>query len=262
MDRPIVVTLAGVSLDLDGKRILKDVSWTVKKGESWAVLGPNGAGKTSLLSIVNGYRWPSSGEVRVLGRKFGETDLRDLREEVGLVSSYLDKMTPEDETVVKFVVSGKRGATRLWEEVSSLDKRRALSLLRLVGCLSHQRKRLVELSQGEMQRVAIARALMATPSLLVLDEPFEGLDMGSRERLVERLGKVAARARTTLILVAHRTEDIPRGFTHVLLLRRGAVLAAGRVKETMTGANLSRTFGVKVRLRSAGGRYFIQASPR
>lgn len=261
MAKSEVVSLRGVALDLDGRRVLRDVDWVVRRGESWAVLGPNGAGKTCLLSIIDGYRWPSEGEAVVLGRRFGEADLRELRKEVGMISSYLDGMVRRDEPVIDFVVSGKHGSTRLWTRAEESDERRARSLLRLMGILRHQKKRLAELSQGERQRAAIARALMARPRLLVFDEPFEGLDMGSREGLIERLGKVAEEADTTLILVAHRTEDIPSGFTHALLLRKGAVVASGEARATLTARNLSRTFGVDVRVRSLGGRYFTRASP-
>ncbi|HEV2389189.1 MAG TPA: ATP-binding cassette domain-containing protein, partial [Nitrososphaerales archaeon] len=108
MPRPSpVVSLSDVSLVLDGKRVLSHVDWRVMPGENWVVIGPNGSGKTSLLSIIDGYRWPSSGEVSVLGRRFGDADLRQLRTETGLVSSYLDWMIGGDEKVVDFVVSGK-----------------------------------------------------------------------------------------------------------------------------------------------------------
>jgi len=178
MEKSEVVSLKRVALDLDGRRVLRGVDWVVRRGESWAVLGPNGAGKTCLLSIVDGYRWPSEGEAVVLGRRFGESDLRDLRKDVGLISSYLDRMVQEDDSVVDFVVSGKHGSTRLWRKATDSDRKYARSLLRLMGCSRHEKKRLAELSQGERQRVAIARALMGRPRLLVLDEPFEGLDIG------------------------------------------------------------------------------------
>src|SRR5208282_2833633 len=96
-----VLSLSDVSLVLDGKRVLSHVDWEVMPGQNWVVIGPNGAGKTSLLSIINGYRWPSSGEVSVLGRRFGESDLRELRRETGLVSSYLDSMIGAEEEVVE-----------------------------------------------------------------------------------------------------------------------------------------------------------------
>src|SRR3989442_12630249 len=100
-----VVSLSDVSLILDGKKVLSQVDWEVLPGENWVVIGPNGAGKTSLLSIINGYRWPSSGAVSVLGRRFGQADIRELRTEAGLMSSYLDPLFDRDEKVMDMVVS-------------------------------------------------------------------------------------------------------------------------------------------------------------
>ena len=135
-----VVSLSDVSLVLDGKRVLSHVDWEVMPGENWVVIGPNGAGKTSLLSIINGYRWPSSGEVSVLGRRFGDADLRELRTETGLVSSYLDWMIGGDEKVVDLVVSGKFGSTRVWSKVKASDVARATSLLEAMGCAEQRRE--------------------------------------------------------------------------------------------------------------------------
>jgi iron complex transport system ATP-binding protein len=122
-----------VSLVLGGKRVLSHVDWKVMPGENWVVIGPNGAGKTSLLSIINGYRWPSRGAVSVLGRRFGDADLRELRTKTGLVSSYLDWMVGGDERVVDLVVSGKFGSTRIWGKVKASDVARATSLLGAMG---------------------------------------------------------------------------------------------------------------------------------
>src|SRR5712692_6979617 len=160
--RPIV-SLSDVSLKLGGKEVLSHVDWEVLPGENWVVIGPNGAGKTSLLSIINGYRWPSSGAVSVLGRRFGRADIRELRTEAGLVSSYLDSLFDRDEKVMDVVVSGRFGSTRVWGRPSAGDLARAASLLRAMGCLEHRGKAVSELSQGERQKVAIARSMMAKP---------------------------------------------------------------------------------------------------
>lgn len=255
-----VVSLSDVSLVLDGKKVLDRIDWTVMQGENWVVIGPNGAGKTSLLSIIDGYRWPSRGEVSVLGRRFGEADLRELRTETGLVSSYLDWMVGGDETVLELVVSGKYGSTRVWSRFGRAEVAKATSLLEAVGCVEHRRKRISELSQGERQKVAIARAMMADPKLLILDEPCEGLDIASRESFLEGLVPLLERRRgPSFIEVTHRTEDIPPGFTHALLLSRGRVVASGRIETTLTGAKLTRCLGTRVELKRWGGRYYMVA---
>jgi iron complex transport system ATP-binding protein len=257
--RPIV-SLSDVSLVLDGRKVLDHVDWEVSPGENWVVLGPNGAGKTSLLSIINGYRWPSSGSVSVLGRRFGEADLRELRTETGLVSSYLDWMVSRDEKVLELVLSGRFGSIKVWGKVRSSDIEEAKSLLRAMGCLEHRGKMVSELSQGERQKIAIARALMATPRLLVLDEPCEGLDIASRESFLGSLAPLLSkRGGPSFIEVTHRTEDVPPGFTHALLLRAGRVVDSGEIGTTLTSKKLTRCLGTEVELKSWGGRYYMIA---
>jgi iron complex transport system ATP-binding protein len=263
IDASPVVSLSDVSLVLDGKRVLNRVDWEVLPGENWVVIGPNGAGKTSLLSIINGYRWPSSGAVSVLGKRFGDADLRELRTETGLVSSYLDWMVGGDEGVVDLVVSGKFGSTRMWSKVKAGDVTRATSLLRAMGCAEQIGKTLSELSQGEMQKVAIARAMMARPRLLILDEPCEGLDIASRESFLDGLEPLLSRrGGPSFIEVTHRTEDIPPGFTHALLLREGRVVGSGEIRKTLTSKNLTRCLGTAVELKSWGGRHYMIAAKR
>ena len=259
MARPTtVVSFSDVSLVLDGKRVLSHVDWDVRRGENWVVIGPNGAGKTSLLSIINGYRWPSSGEVSVLGRRFGDSDLRELRTETGLVSSYLDWMIGGDEKVVDLVVSGKFGSTRVWRKVRAADVARAKSLLGAMGCAEQFGKTLSELSQGERQKVAIARALMAKPRLLILDEPCEGLDIASRESFLDGLEPLLSRRDgPSFIEVTHRTEDVPPGFTHALLLREGRVVGSGKIPTTLTSKKLTRCLGTEVELKSWAGRFYM-----
>jgi iron complex transport system ATP-binding protein len=260
---PSIISLNGVGLEYEGKSALRLVDWEVGHGESWVVIGPNGAGKTSLLSIINGYRWPTTGEVEVLGERFGESDLRELRKHVGLVSAFLEEWIPPDERVLDLVVSGKYGATRMWRSVGPAERRRAESLLSSMGCAEHARKRVNELSQGERQKVMIARMLMSETKLLVLDEPCEGLDLGARESFLASVSRLAKERSVAIIYVTHRTDEIPAGFTHVLLLKAGRVMASGKIDDVLTGANLSRCFGVRVRLHKVSGRYYsiVESKP-
>jgi iron complex transport system ATP-binding protein len=245
-----------VALEYPGRTALRGVDWTVRTGESWAVIGPNGAGKTSLLSIINGYVWPTRGRVEVLGETFGETDLRDIRTRLGTVSAYLEGWIPPDEGVLELVLSGRYGSTRAWKKASKEDARRVVALLGRLGCRRLAGKRVGELSQGERQKVMIARALMANASLLLLDEPCEGLDLGAREQFLDGLTRLAGLGRTAMVYVTHRTDEIPSGFSHALLLRAGRVVASGRIDDTLTGENLSECFGVRVRLETVNGRHY------
>ena len=230
--------------------ILDNVSWRIESGQHWVILGANGSGKTSLLSALTAYLTPSSGEIEVLGASYGRTDWRELRRRVGLVSSSIAQLIGGEVTALEIVASGREAIVNPWARSSAPDRRRAAALLRRAEALPLAGRPWQVLSQGERQRVLIARALMADPPLLILDEPCAGLDPVARERFVaflERLGR--KRGGPALVLVTHHVEEITPVFTHALLLRRGAVLAAGTMETVLTSARLSEVFGAPMRLR-------------
>jgi len=233
--------------------ILHDVTWKVSPGQHWVVLGANGSGKTSLLRVLTGYLTPTLGSVAVFGRVYGRSDWRDLRERIGIVSSSLQMSIPFAEPVIETVISGKFAQLDLWAKVSRSDTTEATRLLRHVGISRLGGREWVYLSQGERQRVLIARALMAKPELLILDEPCAGLDPIAREHFlgfIERLAR--KRGSPSLVLVTHHVEEITPAFTHALLLRGGQVVSAGRRQTALNRQNLSKTFGVSVRLIRRG----------
>jgi iron complex transport system ATP-binding protein len=124
-----------------------------------------------------------------------------------------------------------------------------VELLDALGCAHLIRRRFATLSEGERKRVQIARAMMPDPEILLLDEPAAGLDLGGREDLLRRLATLAHDPKAPMmVLVTHHVEEVPDGFTHAMLLRRGAVLVAGPVDEVFTARNLSRCFGVPLEI--------------
>jgi iron complex transport system ATP-binding protein len=117
------------------------------------------------------------------------------------------------------------------------------------------------ISEGERQQVLLARALMGRPELLLLDEPAAGLDLGARERLVRRLGELASATQVpTMVLVTHHAEEIPEGTTHAALLRRGAMIASGRIDDVLTSAAVSECFGLRVAVGCDDSRWWCRAA--
>jgi iron complex transport system ATP-binding protein len=163
--------------------------------------------------------------------------------------------------VADVVVTASYGVTGRWREAyDELDHARAAELLRLLGVEHLADRTFGTLSEGERKRVQIARALMTDPELMLLDEPFAGLDLAGREDLVRRLGDIAEDIYApALVLVTHHVEEIPPNFTDVLLLRGGRVVAAGPLELTMTQANLEATFGLPLVLDQHGGRWSARA---
>jgi iron complex transport system ATP-binding protein len=137
-----------------------------------------------------------------------------------------------------------------------------VELLDIVGCAHLIRRRFSTLSEGERKRVQIARSLMADPELLLLDEPAAGLDLGGREEVLSRIAALAVNpAAPVLVLVTHHVEEVPAGFTHAMLMRKGMVLAAGPVDEVFTQRNLSRCFGVQLIVERRAARWLAHAAP-
>src|SRR6478736_3102177 len=227
--------------------ILHDVNWRVNQKEHWVVLGANGSGKTSLLSALTGYLMPTSGAISVLGETYGESDWRELRKKVGLVSSAVRQMMADDELALETVISGKYAMIDFWGQPSRADQREAKHWLRQVECSYLIERPWRVLSQGERQRVLIARALMARPALLILDEPCAGLDPAAREQFLQFLERIGKNGQgPTLVLVTHHVEEIMPLFSHVLLLQAGRSIAAGPRDAVLTSAALSRVFGVRM----------------
>ena len=257
-----VVRLRGVGIRRGGSMLLRDINWTVHDDERWVVIGPNGAGKTTLLQVAATQLFPSEGTVEILGERLGATDVFELRPRIGLASAALADRVPPGEKVIDLVLTASYAIVGRWkEEYESADVTRAVELLDALGCAHLIRRRFATLSEGERKRVQIARSLMPDPELLLLDEPAAGLDLGGREDLVRRIAYLASdRSAPTMVMVTHHVEEVPEGFTHAMLLRRGAVLAAGPLHEVFSERNLSKCFGVPLIIEYRQSRWAARAA--
>ncbi|WP_144881188.1 ABC transporter ATP-binding protein [Microbacterium paraoxydans] len=259
---PIALEFTDVVVRREGRNIIDHVTWQVSDDQRWVILGPNGAGKTTLLQLADTLMHPTSGTVTMLGETLGRADVFEIRPRIGFASSAMAKRIPRDETVLNTVLTAAYSVLGRWNEsYEDIDERRAL---RVLGDwrLAHLADRTFgTLSDGEQKRVQIARAVMTDPELLLLDEPTASLDLGSREELLALLGGYASAPTTpAMLMVTHHVEEIPVGFTHVLLIRDGAVVAAGPIAETLTADALGETFGMPIALSSEDGRYSARAA--
>ena len=203
-----------------------------------------------------------TGVAGILEEVLGTVDVFELRPRIGLTSAALAERIPRHERVHDVVVSASYGVVGRWRVAyDHLDHERAASLLVEVGVRHLTDRTFGTLSEGERKRVQIARALMADPELLLLDEPAAGLDLGGREELVGALSELAGDpASPVLVLVTHHVEEIPPGFTHLLLLKDGVVHTAGPVEEVLTAENLSDAFGMPLLVAHGGGRWMARAA--
>jgi iron complex transport system ATP-binding protein len=255
---PPILEVGNLSIQRGDTRILDGLSWAVQRGEHWVILGANGSGKTSLLSALTGYLTPTQGEISVLGQTFGESDWRELRKHIGIVSSSVRQMMADHEPALTTVISGKYAMIDYWGRIKSADRIAALRLLQQVEAEHLAERRWEVLSQGERQRVLIGRALMAKPRLLILDEPCAGLDPVAREHFLAFLQRLGGRrGAPALIFVTHHVEEIMPVFTHTLLLHAGRVLVAGKKRAVLTSAHLSQTFDAPLELQCRNERYTL-----
>jgi iron complex transport system ATP-binding protein len=253
-----VLEIRNLHLTRGDTSILENVSWQVACGEHWVILGANGSGKTSLLSALTAYVTPSSGTIELLGARYGGSDWRELRKHLGLVSSSVRQLMPENETALTTVISGKYAMIGYHGRTTAADRQQGIAILHSTESAQLATRPWQVLSQGERQRVLIGRALMAEPKLLILDEPCAGLDPVAREnflQFVQRLG--SRRGSPALVLVTHHVDEIMPVFTHALLLKGGRLVSSGTKADILTAANLQRTFGRNVALSETGGRYTL-----
>ncbi|MDZ7674135.1 MAG: ATP-binding cassette domain-containing protein [Acidimicrobiales bacterium] len=251
------VELSSVDVDIDAAPILRDVDWTIRRGERWSIIGPNGSGKTTLLRLLASWQRPSSGRAVVLGEELGRTDMRALRRRVGYTSQALSDLLRPTMTPHEVVLSAPNGALETWwHTYTDAEHADASDRLRLFGIPAEAEHRpLRTLSAGERQRVLLARAFTGEPGVIALDEPTAGLDIGGREDLVRRLDRAAATTDAPLVLVTHHLEEIPPACNRVLLLAGGRVVGAGPTAELLTSERLSDLYGIDLSVTCSDGRW-------
>jgi iron complex transport system ATP-binding protein len=234
--------------------VLRAVSLSVQAGEAWAVLGPNGAGKSTLVRVVMGLVPARSGRVSVAGLPLPGTSPAEIARRVAWVPQVM-----EDDsgfTALELALMGRAPHLGAWGLPGAKDEDRARACLAELGVGALADRPLSEVSGGERRRAWVVRALVQAPQLLVLDEPTAFLDVrhqvevlrAVRRRVAEGLGVLA---------VLHDVNLAAHFATHVLLLKDGAVLAAGPVAEVLTAERLSALYGIAMHAATEAERVHV-----
>ena len=215
-DAPVLIRLSQVDLYVEYRPVLRDLDWTLRDGEHWAVYGANGAGKSSFLKLLYGDLSPAlGGTIERTGFPRG-AHIAEWKRWVGYVSPELQSDYAVDVTLLDLVASGRYASIGLVDEATAEDRRIAARWLGFFGLSAAARRRPRELSYGQLRRALIARAMAADARILLLDEPLTGLDPTQRAIMKRLLGRLMKRV--TVLAAVHHAEDLPRGMTHGLRL--------------------------------------------
>lgn len=252
-----MIRLQRLTLRREARDILRGVDFRVGKGEHWTLLGRNGCGKTTILEMITGYMFPTSGTVDVLGNRFGEVDVREVRKKIGYISPTLvEKFTLYD-PVWEIVAGGEFAFLRIYEELPEGVKDRAMQQLERVGLLAMADQPFGTLSQGERKKALLARTMMADPELLILDEPCAGLDLFEREKFLVALSEFASRD-LSMLYVTHHVEEIVPIFTHVALMVEGRIAAQGPKRDVLTAGLLQEAYDLPIEVEWENERPWIR----
>jgi molybdate transport system ATP-binding protein len=223
LDSNVLIQLRDVTVRYGKRTILRNLNWTVRTGESWALLGPNGSGKTTLLSLLSGdHPQAYHNEVSVFGQRRGSGEsIWELKRRIGWISPELQAYFPEQITCFDAVASGFHETTGLFESVSRAQRATVRRWLRRFDLLEYASQPLFAMSAGLRRMVLLARALVKKPALLLLDEPCQGLDAEHRRLFIRTLDSLIRAREVTAIYVTHRPDEIPLSIRRVLRLHRG-----------------------------------------
>lgn len=236
MDRDISISVKGLSVSYERKRVLSNIFLELKTGRVIGVVGPNGAGKSTLFKAILGLIEPNTGLITIRGK-----DPDKVRKEVAYVPQKNDVDWSFPATVMDVVLMGRYPFKGVFQRLSSEDKEIAMDALKEVGMEAFKDRQIGELSGGQQQRVFLARALCQNAQVFFLDEPFVGVDILTEEKIITILKKLAKQGKS-LLVVHHDLGSVQDYFDDVILLNQ-RLIAYGPTETTFNDENIRRTYG-------------------
>lgn len=216
----VSIEVNNIKKSLQGKEILKGISFNVNKGDIFGFLGPNGAGKTTTIRVLLGLYKMDSGNASIMGNPVG-TD--DARMKVGFLmdaDGLYDSMSAEDNLVYYLSLYGK-----------SKDSNEISRLLKLVGLSERAKDKVGTFSKGMRQKVGLAKALIHDPEVIILDEPTSGLDPSAQIEFRNLMLKVAKEEKKTIFYSSHNLEEVQKICNKIALLKNGEIKLYGAIDD-------------------------------
>ena len=226
-----IIKFDEVYIDYDGQPILTNITWEVKQGEFWQLIGPNGAGKSTLLSLITGENPKAYGQnIMIFDKKKGSGEsIWDIKKRIGHFSTNLAELFKRNHTVEHMVLSGFFDSVGLYEKPSGLQQQKAIQWLQIINMKHLKDVYFNRLTLGQQRLVLIVRALIKQPPLLILDEPFEGLDQENTNLVAQLINTLIENTEITVIYVSHTVEKslVPSHIYELIPDKNGS---AGRIK--------------------------------
>lgn len=217
----VVVGMNNVSIRYGERTILKDLNWTVRNGERWALSGQNGAGKSTLLSLVcadNPQGYACNITLFDNERGTGES-IWDIKKHIGYVSPEMHRSYQRDMPCLRIVASGLKDSVGLYVRPEDKEYEQCRFWMDMFGIGNLAERSFMKISSGEQRLVLLARAFVKDPQLLILDEPLHGLDNTNRQLVKNVINAFCKRHGKTLIMVTHYQEELPECIDHSIFLK-------------------------------------------
>ncbi len=241
-----MLSIENISINYGDRQILRDVSFSLEKGEIAAILGANGAGKTTLLRALNRTLPIANGEVLLDDKLIEDYSRRQIAQRIAVVAQENETKFPI--TVSEFVLAGRftHGNSFGWETEN--DLRIAYDCLELCDLGEYKERLMNELSGGERQRVLLARAFATNARILLLDEPTNNLDLSHQALLLKLVRERCETCEAAAVVITHDLNLASEFADKILLLKDGKIIAGGKPKNVLTQSNILKAFNVNVLL--------------
>jgi zinc transport system ATP-binding protein len=240
-----IFDLKNLNFDVNGQTILSNISLEIFSGQYIAVIGPNGGGKTTLIRMLLGLEKPTSGEIRIFGKK-----LKNFKEwhKIGYVpqrASHVDSSFPA--TVLDIVKMGRTAQRKLFSTFNQEDKDLVHDAMLKMDILDLADKMIGTLSGGQRQRVMIARALSSKPEILILDEPNTGVDIVSQKSFYALLKKLNKEDNITIVFITHDIGVIADDIARLFTINQKAIIC-NNPKQILSCEEMSELYGIEAHL--------------
>ncbi|WP_163410994.1 ATP-binding cassette domain-containing protein [Flavobacterium ajazii] len=227
----VLIKMENVSVSYEDRKILNNISWTIKQGEFWQLIGPNGSGKSTILSLITGDNPKGYGQdLFLFGRKKGSGEsVWEIKKQIGIYTTSMMDLFQKGHTLEQMILSGFFDSIGLYTEPTTLQKQIVTQWLEVIEMSHLKKKRFIDLSIGQQRVALIVRAVLKHPPLLILDEPVEGLDDENVDLVIQLINTIRQETNVAILYVSHRIESglAPTSVFELIPSETGSI---GRIK--------------------------------